>query len=74
MQRIKSSEISKYLFCPVSWYIEKNKGVKINTKIIEGEKHHKLISENLSKANLLYRCIIITGVIFAALMAYRFLG
>lgn len=74
MQKIRSSEVSKYLFCPVSWWIEKNKGVKINSAMVEGEKHYALVSENVPKAKFLYYFIVIVGVILAALVTYRFLG
>jgi len=73
MKIIKSSEIASYLFCPVSWWIGKTKGVKITKTMTEGEKHHILISENQSKANFLYVCMMITIVIIIALLIYRFL-
>ncbi|MCK4521092.1 MAG: hypothetical protein KAU20_00840 [Nanoarchaeota archaeon] len=73
MKIIKSSEIASYLFCPVSWWIGITKGVKITKKMIIGEKHHKTISENQTKANFLYIFIIIAVIIIISLLLYRFL-
>jgi hypothetical protein len=42
--------------------------------MIEEEKHHALVSENVPKAKFLYYFIVIVGVILAALVTYRFLG
>jgi len=74
MKTIKSSEIASYLFCPVSWWIGRTKSIKITKVMREGEKHHKTVSENQSKAKLLYVCMIIIFVIIIALIIYRFLG
>ncbi len=74
MKIIKSSEIAGYLFCPVSWWIGKTKGAKVTKAMGEGEKHHILISENQSKAKLLYVCMIIISVVIIAFIIYRFLG
>lgn len=73
MKIIKSSEISSYLFCPVSWWIGKTKGVKITKAMTKGEKHHKHISENQSKASFLYVCMVILIIIIISLLIYRFL-
>lgn len=74
MKMIKSSDISNYIFCPVSWWIGITKGVKITKTMSIGEKHHTIIAENQPKARFLYVCTIITIVIIIALIAYRFLG
>jgi len=63
MKTIKSSEIASYIFCPVCWWNERTKGVKITKKMMIGEKHHKTVSENQSKAKFLYVFIIIFIVI-----------
>ena len=73
MKTIKSSEIASYVFCPVCWWNERINGVKITNAIIKGEKYHILISENQSKARILY---IFIGIVTAAiifLIIYRFL-
>ncbi|MCK4588938.1 MAG: hypothetical protein KAT77_00720 [Nanoarchaeota archaeon] len=74
MKTIKSSEISNYLFCPVSWWLGITKGVKITKAMKKGEKHHVLVSENQPKARYIYICITITIVIILALIIYRFLA
>lgn len=74
MEIIKSSEIASYLFCPVSWWIGKTKGVKITKSIGEGEEYHKLVSENQSKARFLHICSIIIILIIIALIMWRLLG
>ena len=73
MKTIKSSEIASYVFCPVCWWNERINGVKVTNAIIKGEKYHILISENQSKARILY---IFIGIVTAAiifLIIYRFL-
>ena len=74
MKIVRSSEISNYLFCPVSWWIGKTKGIKITKAINEGEKYHKIVSENQVKAKFLYASMVITILIIIFLMIYRFLG
>ena len=59
MKIIKSIEIASYLFCPVSWWIGKTKGVKITKSMGKGEEYHKLISKNQPKARFLHVCITI---------------
>lgn len=73
MGPIKSSEIASYLFCHVSWWIGKTKGVKITKLMDKGEKHHKIISKNQSKAKFFYICIIILIIVILFLITYRFL-
>ena len=75
MKTIKSSEISNYLFCPVSWWLGITKGVKVTKAMNKGEKHHIFISENQPKARYIYICIITTIIIIIlALIIYRFLA
>lgn len=74
MKIIKSSDISNYLFCPVSWWIGITKGVKITKAMKKGEKHHTHIAKNQPKAKVLHVCITITTIIFVALLLYGFLG
>ena len=74
MKNLKSSEISSYLFCPVSWWIGRTKGVKITKVMSKGEKYHNLVSENQPKARFLYVCMSVVTVISIALIIYRFLG
>jgi hypothetical protein len=74
MKIIKSSEISNYLFCPVSWWIGITKGVKITKAMDKGEKHHVIIAKNEPKARLIYIGITITSIIIFALIMYRFLA
>lgn len=74
MKTIKSSEIASYLFCPVCWWTERMKGVKITKAMSKGEKYHNLIAENQSKARFLYVSMVIIIVIAIALVIYRFLG
>ena len=74
MKTIKSSEIASYLFCPVSWWIEITKGVKITKVMSKGEKYHHIISKNQSKARFLYVGMIIIIVIIITLIIFRFLG
>ncbi|MBW2976688.1 hypothetical protein KY347_04540 [Candidatus Woesearchaeota archaeon] len=73
MRTIKSSEIANYLFCPVSWWIGKTKGVKITQVINEGKRHHTLVSENQPKARFVYVCIIISIALLTTLVVCRFL-
>ena len=74
MKIIKSSEISSYLFCPVSWWIGRKEGIKTTKEMIVGAKHHKTVSENQSKAKLLYISAVIASIIIIFLLIYRFLG
>jgi len=74
MKTLKSSEISNYLFCPVSWWIGKTKGLKITRPMSEGERYHKLVSENQPKARFLRVCIILFVIMIIAFIIYRFLG
>lgn len=66
MKPIRSSEISSYLFCPVCWWIGITEGVKITSAMVEGEKHHKHVAENTTKAGALYACIIVITFILIA--------
>ena len=74
MKTLKSSEIASYIFCPVCWWTERNKGVTITEKISKGEQYHNLIAENQSKARFLYIGIVIIIFIIISLSTYRFLG
>lgn len=74
MKTIKSSEIASYIFCPVCWWTERTKGVKISKAISKGEKYHNLISENQSKARFLYVGMIILIIVITSLIIFRFLG
>ena len=74
MKTIKSSDISSYLFCPVSWWIGITKGVKITKVMSKGENHHNLISKNQPKARFLHVCMTLLIAIIIALFIYRFLG
>ena len=74
MKIIRSSEIASYLFCPVSWWIGRTKGVKVTKMMVKGEKHHKLIAETQSKAKFLYVGMVVVAIVIIALVAYRFLG
>lgn len=73
MNIIKSSEIASYLFCPVCWWIERIKGVKITKAISKGEKYHNFISENQLEARYLYLSIRIIIIIIIILVIFRFL-
>ncbi|MFH1506463.1 MAG: hypothetical protein ABIE94_05775 [archaeon] len=74
MKTIKSSDISNYLFCPVSWWLGITKGVKVTKAMNKGEKHHVLVSKNQPKARLIYIGMTIIIVFIIALIIYRFLG
>ena len=74
MKTIKSSEIASYIFCPVCWWTERTKGVKITKAISKGEKYHNIISENQSKARFLYVGMITLLIVIIALIILRFLG
>lgn len=74
MKIIKSSEIASYLFCPVSWWIGRTKGVKITKAMVKGEKHHTVIAKNQSKAKFLYVGMVVVAMVMIALVMYRFLG
>ena len=73
MKTIKSSEIASYIFCPVCWWTERTKGVKITKVISKGEKYHNIISENQSKARFLYVGMITIIIVIIALIILRFL-
>lgn len=74
MKTIKSSEIASYIFCPVCWWVERTKGVKITKAISKGEQYHNLISKNQSKARFLYFGLIIIIIVIITLIILRFLG
>lgn len=74
MKIIKSSDISNYLFCPVSWWLGITKGVKVTKAMKKGEKYHVLVSKNQPKARYIHICITITILIILALIIYRFLA
>ncbi len=73
MKTIKSSEIASYVFCPVSWWIGRTKGIEITEVMNEGERYHNLVSENQIRARFLYVCIVIVLFIIATLIMYKFL-
>tara|TARA_B100000315_G_C14110922_1_gene378116 strand:+ start:67 stop:291 length:225 start_codon:yes stop_codon:yes gene_type:complete len=73
MRILKSSEISSYLFCPISWWLERTKGVKITKAMVKGEKHHKTISKNQPRAKLIYVLMAIVLAIIILMLLFRFL-
>ena len=71
MTVIKSSEIASYLFCPVSWYLGRTKGVKITKAMDQGEKFHKTVAENQPTAKIIYTCMIIISILLISLILFK---
>lgn len=74
MEKLKSSEIASYTFCPVCWWTERVRGVVITQAISKGEQYHNTIAKNRSTAKFLYNSVIILTFIILILIVYRVLA
>ncbi len=71
---IKSSEISSYLYCPVSWWLTRTQGFKKTDASEQGVKHHELTAKNQKVYKNLKMVINVLIVVIVLLIVYWWLN